>query len=60
LKGITGSGADAIYTDPRPGDVRHSWADITVSEKVLGYNTLVSLEEGLRKTVDYFGGLFQE
>ena len=54
LKKITGSDAEAVYTDPRPGDVRRSWADITVSEKILNYRTQVPLEEGLRKTVDYF------
>jgi nucleoside-diphosphate-sugar epimerase len=54
LKKITGSDAEAIYTDPRPGDVRRSWADITLSEKILNYRTKVPLEEGLRKAVDYF------
>ncbi|MBW1859583.1 MAG: NAD-dependent epimerase/dehydratase family protein [Deltaproteobacteria bacterium] len=58
LRQITGSDADAVYTDPRPGDVRHSWADISVSEQVLDYKTQVALEEGLGKTVDYFGTLF--
>jgi UDP-glucose 4-epimerase len=55
---ITGSDTEAVYTDPRPGDVRHSWADITVSEQVLSYKTQVSLEEGLRRTVDYFRSEF--
>jgi len=59
LKRITGSDAQAVYTDPRPGDVRHSWADISVSEQVLDYKTQVALEEGLGKTVDYFGTLFR-
>ena len=59
LKQITGSDAEAVYTDPRPGDVRHSWADISVSEQVLDYKTQVALEEGLGKTVDYFGTLFR-
>jgi UDP-glucose 4-epimerase len=59
LKRITGSDAEAVYTDPRPGDVRHSWADISVSEQVLDYKTQVALEEGLGKTVDYFGTLFR-
>ncbi len=58
LRQITGSDAEAVYTDPRPGDVRHSWADISVSEQVLDYKTQVALEEGLGKTVDYFGTLF--
>ena len=54
LKKITGSDAEALYTDPRPGDVRHSWADVALSEKILNYRTQVPLEEGLRKAVDYF------
>ncbi len=59
LRKITGSDVKAIYTDPRPGDVRDSWADITVSEQVLNYETQVSLEEGLRRAVDYFRIVFQ-
>jgi UDP-glucose 4-epimerase len=54
LRKITGSNTQAVYTDPRPGDVRHSWADITLAQKVLGYKTQVAFEEGLSKTVDYF------
>jgi len=59
LREITGSDVEAVYTDPRPGDVRHSRADITLSEQVLNYKTQVPLEEGLRKAVDYFGALFK-
>lgn len=59
LKQITGSDVEAVHTDPRPGDVRHSWADITLSEQVLNYETRVPLDEGLRKAVDYFRALFQ-
>ncbi|MCD6137548.1 MAG: SDR family oxidoreductase [Deltaproteobacteria bacterium] len=54
LRRITGSDIKADYTEPRPGDVRHSWADITLSEQVLNYTIQVPLEEGLQKTVDYF------
>jgi len=59
LRQITGSDVQAVYTDPRPGDVRHSWADITLSEQVLNYKTQVSLEEGLHRAVDYFGAVFK-
>ncbi len=59
LRQVTGCETEIIYTDPRPGDVRHSWADITVSEQVLDYKTQVPLEEGLRKAVDYFRPLFE-
>ncbi|MDY6951886.1 MAG: NAD-dependent epimerase/dehydratase family protein, partial [Thermodesulfobacteriota bacterium] len=59
LRQVTGLKTEAVYADPRPGDVRHSWADITVAEKVLGYTTQVAFEEGLAKTVEYFRSLFK-
>ncbi len=59
LRQVTGSDVEAVHTDPRPGDVRHSWADITLSEQVLNYKTQVPLEEGLRKAVDYFSAVFK-
>jgi UDP-glucose 4-epimerase len=37
---------------PRPGDVRDSWADVSAARRGLGYETQVSLEDGLRLTVD--------
>ena len=39
---------------PRVGDVRDSLSDISQTEKVLGYVPQVDLEEGLRKTVDFY------
>lgn len=39
---------------PRPGDVRHSWADISKARSVLGYEPKWSLEEGLRATIEWF------
>jgi len=39
-----------VYDKPRPGDIRHSLADISKS-RILGYNPRYSLEEGLRETV---------
>lgn len=59
LRQVTGSDVEAVYTDPRPGDVLHSWADITLSEQVLNYKTQVPLEEGLRRAVDYFSAVFK-
>jgi UDP-glucose 4-epimerase len=40
------------YRDPRPGDVRDSWADIELARAVLGYEPAVDLEEGLRRTIE--------
>ena len=44
----------AEHTDPRPGDVRHSLADILKVEKLLGWKPKTDLEQGLRKTIDFF------
>lgn len=54
LKKLTNSRQDAAYTDPRPGDVRHSLADISRAEELLAYQPRVDLEEGLALTVDYW------
>jgi nucleoside-diphosphate-sugar epimerase len=38
----------------RPGDVRHSLADISAAREVLGYQARVKFAEGLRHTVDWY------
>lgn len=45
---------DPIHSDPRPGDVRHSHADISKSENLLGYEPQVEFEEGLERTIPYY------
>jgi nucleoside-diphosphate-sugar epimerase len=55
LKGITGkTDVSADYREARVGDVRHSLADITRARDLLGYEPTVGLEEGLRKTIEWW------
>ena len=54
LKKIFGSNVQPIYKEARQGDVRDSQADISKAEKLLGYKPVVGLEEGLRKTVEWY------
>jgi UDP-glucose 4-epimerase len=42
------------YGPPRPGDVRHSQADTTAARRDLGHAPLFSLEEGLRRTLEWY------
>lgn len=42
------------YAPARKGDVRESLADISRAAAVLGYTPIVSFEDGLRKTVDWY------
>ena len=54
LNQILGTGISPHYDHPRPGDVRHSRADITRAEDLLDYEVKVSFSEGLRRTVSWF------
>jgi nucleoside-diphosphate-sugar epimerase len=49
-----GCDVDAVHTDPRPGDVRDSLADITLARESIGYEPRVEVDEGLQRTVEWF------
>jgi nucleoside-diphosphate-sugar epimerase len=53
LRAIIGSDVQASHLEGRPGDVKHSLADITQAEERLGYRPLIEFGEGLRRTVAY-------
>jgi len=54
LRKEIGATVEAVHGPPRPGDVRHSVADISLARDELAYEPTVGLEEGLRRTVAYF------
>lgn len=56
LKKIIGYKGQVKYGPERSGDVKHSLADLSRTEEGLGYKPLVSFEEGLRKTVEWYRG----
>ncbi|MET0087430.1 MAG: SDR family oxidoreductase [Sedimenticola sp.] len=45
---------EPIYVDFRAGDVRHSQADISKAQGLLGYEPTHDFVEGLQETVDWF------
>ena len=51
---ILGTNLTPIHTAPRPGDVRHSQADISKAERMLGYRVEVEFEEGLKRIVKWY------
>jgi nucleoside-diphosphate-sugar epimerase len=53
MNGIVGTRVQAIHKEPRAGDVTDSQADISKAQALLGYQPLVSLEEGLTHTIDW-------
>jgi nucleoside-diphosphate-sugar epimerase len=54
MRKLVGSDVRPKYAEPRAGDVRDSQADITRSRDLLGYQPIVSFEDGLRQTVDWY------
>lgn len=54
IKAYLNSDVEVVYGNERPGDVRHSQADITKAVQMLGYQPEVRFREGLLHTIDYF------
>jgi len=54
IQGVIGTDIAAEYGPTRAGDVKHSEADITRAVNLLGYETLVGVEEGIRRTIDWY------
>ena len=51
---LLGRPARASRRPPRPGDIRHSLADVTLARRLLGYRSFVDFETGLEQTVDWY------
>jgi UDP-glucose 4-epimerase len=45
---------DPVHDEPRPGDVKNSFAEISKARKMLKYEPLVPFNEGLKKTIDWY------
>ncbi len=54
LKKLTGYSGEVHYESERPGDVKHSQADLSLAKKHLGYEPTVGLEEGLQQTIEWY------
>ena len=51
---VVGKNVKPIYDAPRPGDVKHSLADITLAKKLIGFKPTVSFKQGLQKAIDWY------
>ncbi len=54
---LLGTNVTPRYAESRPGDVRHSTADIQLAERILGFQPQVSFDEGLRRAIAYYQSL---
>ena len=55
-----GSDWEPTYREPRAGDIRHSLADISLAEDLLGYKPTKKFETGLTETIEFFRDLYSK
>jgi UDP-glucose 4-epimerase len=53
INALLGTAIQPVHPDPRPGDVRHSQADIAAARAELGYCPRVDMEEGVRRCLEH-------
>jgi nucleoside-diphosphate-sugar epimerase len=54
MRDLVGADVEPVYLDSRPGDVRDSQADIRKAKRLLGYEPIVSFEDGLARTIAWY------
>lgn len=51
---LVGKNTKPHYEPHRAGDVKHSLADISLAEKIIGYKPLVDFKAGLEKSIEWY------
>ena len=54
INNLLGKSVKPTYTPPRPGDVKHSIADITAAQNLIDFKPTVSFREGLQLAIDWY------
>ncbi|MEK6328609.1 MAG: NAD-dependent epimerase/dehydratase family protein, partial [Actinomycetota bacterium] len=54
LRELTGKEIEPIHTDPRPGDVPHSLADVSKAREAFGYEPMIDVRTGLRRVLAWY------
>jgi UDP-glucose 4-epimerase len=54
LKKLTGIALEAVHGPARLGETRHIYLEAGKARRLMGWNQQVTLEQGLRQTVEYF------
>jgi len=53
---VLGTKVKAVYAAARPGDIKHSVADVRKARRLINFQPSVSFMDGLRKTVGWYKG----
>lgn len=56
MRAVTGRELEVVYEDFRPGEVVRTWCEIDKARDGLGFNPVTPLDDGLRRTWEWFQG----
>jgi nucleoside-diphosphate-sugar epimerase len=51
---LLGKSVKPKYEPPRPGDVKHSLADISLAKRVIGFEPKIGFERGLELAIEWY------
>jgi UDP-N-acetylglucosamine 4-epimerase len=54
LCGLLGLDTEPEFGPDRPGDIKHSLADISDARRMLGYDPQVGFDEGIERTIEWY------
>jgi nucleoside-diphosphate-sugar epimerase len=54
LNASLGTRIEPEYRESRPGDVRHSLADLAVAKRVIGYEPKIMFADGLKRAIQWY------
>jgi len=54
IRSIVNPNLSIVHLDPRPGDIRHSLADISKAKSTFGWEPAWGIEEGLKETIKWY------
>lgn len=54
IRDLMGSNVEIVHRQERRGDVRHSYADVSKAQRILGYKPTVDLDSELEITIEWF------
>jgi nucleoside-diphosphate-sugar epimerase len=54
INDLLGKDIKPKYEPSRPGDVKHSLAEITLAERIIGFKPVESFKSGLQKAINWY------
>jgi UDP-glucose 4-epimerase len=54
IRELLGKDIQPEYLPPRKGDIKHSLADVSRAKELIGYEPLVTFDDGIRRAIDWY------